>query len=143
MSKKLYSSIGTITKQEEITRADHIEGSTVMIFETRHPYYGYYGTTVPENPDASSLFLVTSLLHNDEEIFRAIQEVKKSFGDYFDAAPGHLSFNNKFYGVISVRCLAESNIPELVVDYFRTGDGIYCSRQTITRGCTYTYYKVF
>lgn len=114
MSNKLFSSIGTITKQEEITTADHIKDSSIMIFETRHPYYGYYGTTVPGNPDASSFFLVTRFQHNDEGIFRAIQEVRKSFDHYFDAVPGHISFSNKLYGVIRVRCLDESKIPALV-----------------------------
>lgn len=114
MSKNLLSSIGTVTKLEEITSADHISGANIMIFETQHPYYGYYGTTVPENPDTSSMFLVTRLQNNDEKIIRSIQKVKKTFPHKFDAVPGHISFNNKFYGVIRVRCIADKNIPELV-----------------------------
>lgn len=121
MSKNLLSSIGTITKDEEITTADHINGANIMIFETQHPYYGYYGTTVPENPDTTSLFLVTRLQHNDEKIIRSIQAVKKKINYKFDAVPGHISFNNKLYGVIRVRCVAEKNIPELVKLLSETG----------------------
>lgn len=132
MSKNLLSSIGTVTKLEEISSADYIDGANIMIFETQHPYYGYYGTTVPENPDTISLFLVTRLQHDDDKIIRSIQTVKKNFPHRFDAVPGHISFNNKLYGIIRVRCIAEKNIPELVRLLSDTGIEFIAPRKQAT-----------
>jgi len=114
MSKAKLSSRGTVTKKEQITSIDHIAGVGVMIFETQHPYYGYYGTTVPENPDTSSYFIVIRLQHNYEKIIRAIQTVKESFSTPFDAVPGQIAFNNKSYGIMRLKCIAEKHIPELI-----------------------------
>ncbi len=114
MNTAKLSSRGIVTKLEQITGINHIADVGVMIFETQHPYYGYYGTTVPENPDASSYFLVIRLQHNDEKIIRAIQTVKESFAIDFDAVPGRIAFNNKSYGIIRLKCIADKNISELI-----------------------------
>lgn len=114
MSKATFSSRGTVTKKEQITSASHLAEAGVMIFETQHPYYGYYGTTVPENPDTSSYFLVIRMQHTDERIIRAIQAVKESFTINFDAVPGRIAFNNKMHGAIRLKCIADKHIPELV-----------------------------
>ncbi|MDX2415729.1 MAG: hypothetical protein QNK33_11110 [Bacteroidales bacterium] len=114
MSNKRFLSIGTVTKIEEITSADHIKEAGVMIFETQHPYYGYYGTTVPDDPNASSYFIAIRSQHSDEIIMRAIKMVNNTFPDKFDAVPGRLSFNNKSYGAIRVKCITDENIPSFI-----------------------------
>ncbi len=121
MDKNLLSSLGKITKKEVLITADHIEGANIQIFETQHPYSGYYGTTVPELPVTSSFFLVTKFQHEDDRIIRAIQEVKKSADLKFDAVPGYLTFHNKLFAVIRIRCLAESKIPDIVKAFVKEG----------------------
>lgn len=121
MKKRLLPSIGTVTKKETLTVADHITGTGVWIMETPHPYSGYYGTTVPDNADALSYFLVTRHQHNDDRIIRAIQGVKKNNDYQFDGVPGHISFNNKMYGIIRLRCVAEKDIPGLIKAFHTEG----------------------
>jgi hypothetical protein len=121
MDTKTLSSIGKVTKKEVLITADHIDGSTIQIFETQHPYSGYYGTTVPDLPDTSSYFLVTKLQHEDDRIIRAIQGVKKSTDLKFDGVPGHISFHNKLFAVIRIRCISESKIPDIVKSFINEG----------------------
>lgn len=121
MHKSLLSSLAKVTKKEVLMIADHIDGANIQIFETQHPYSGYYGTTVPDLPERSSFFLVTRLQHEDDYIIRAIQKVKKSGDLGFDGVPGYLTFHNKLFAVIRIRCISESKIPDIVRGFEKEG----------------------
>jgi hypothetical protein len=121
MDKNLLSSLAKVTKKEVLIVADHIDGANIQIFETQHPYSGYYGTTVPDLPEKSSFFLVTKLQHEDDYIIRAIQKVKKSGDLGFDGVPGYLTFHNKLFAVIRIRCISESKIPDIVRGFEKEG----------------------
>lgn len=121
MDKTILSSIGKVTKKEVLISADHIEGANIQIYETQHPYSGYYGTTVPDLPEKSSYFLVTKVQYEDDRIIRAIQGVKKFTDLKFDGVPGYLTFHNKLFAVIRIRCIAESKIPEIVKAFVNEG----------------------
>lgn len=121
MDKNLFSSLARVTKKEVLIVADHIDGANVQIFETQHPYSGYYGTTVPDFLEKSSYFLATKVQHEDDRIIRAIQKVKKSSDLGFDGVPGYITFHNKLYSVIRIRCIFESKIPDIVRGFEKEG----------------------
>jgi hypothetical protein len=121
MSLRNLPSLGTVTKKERLTVADHFKGTSILILETLHPFSGYYGTTVPDNDDPMSIFLVTKHHYNEDKVIRFIQSVKKSFKIGFDAVPGQISWSNKTLGVIRVRCISQVHIGELIQEFKSVG----------------------
>lgn len=121
MGNRILPSLGSVTKKERLTVADHISDNSILILETEHPFAGYYGTTVPDSDDPRSLFLVTRHHYNDDKIIRAIQGVKKFFKHSFDGVPAFITYSNKSFPVIRIRCISHMLIPELVGAFKKEG----------------------
>lgn len=121
MGSKTFSSIGTVTKKEKLTVAEQIKATSSLILETLNPYSGYYGTTVPDNDDPISIFLVTKHIYNEDKVIRFIQNVKKTFKTSFDAVPGQITLSNKSMGIIRIRCISQTQIGELIEAFKKQG----------------------
>lgn len=121
MALRILPSIGTVTKKERLTVAEQLKSASALILETTHPYSGYYGTTVPDNDDPISIFLVTKHVYNEDKVIRFIQNVKKSFKFSFDGVPGQVSWSNKTLGIIRIRCISQVHIAELVEAFKKEG----------------------
>ena len=92
-----------------------------LILESLQPYPGYHGTTIPDMLEPESLFVVTKAAYSDEEIIRAIQQVKKKFTIPFDAAPGSILFQNKAVDIIRFKGLSYNMISEVVEHFTDAG----------------------
>jgi len=131
MEKRLLPSIGTVTKKELLAVTERVDDRSTLIFETEHPYSGYYGTTVPDKDDPKSLFIVTRHHYIDDKVIRSVREIKKYYSFAFDAVPGSITNNNKVYGVIRIKCLSHVRILELSSAFRKNGIEIM-SKQRIS-----------
>jgi len=118
MEKNKLLSIGSLTKKDWIILNDRIDDKSALVFISEYPYSGYYGTTVPDKKEPQSMYLVTYQDYTDDQIIRSIQAVKTHFEYAFDAVPGTISFLNKNFGIIRVRCVSYEHVP-LLIDAFR------------------------
>jgi len=121
MSLRNLCSLGSITKKEKLSTTDQVNDKSVLVFETGHPYSGYYGTTVPDSTEPMSLFLTTKHQYNDDKIIRAIQTVKTRLDYDFDAVPGSVTYGNRHLGIIRIRCLSYNHIAELAEEFRSEG----------------------
>ncbi len=131
MANRILNSLGTVTKKERLSVAEHISDSPALVLETERPYAGYYGTTVPESDNARSIFFVTRHHYNDDKIIRSIKSVKKSFKHSFDGVPGNISFGNKNYPVIRIRYISHTLLAELI-SAFRKENIEFMPRQKVS-----------
>ena len=72
MSEHIIETIGHVEKKETLKSI----GYSDLVLESEHPYPGYHGTTVPDQVNPKSLFLLTRTKYADELIIRAIKSVK-------------------------------------------------------------------
>jgi hypothetical protein len=114
MEIQTLSSIGVISKRENLASVEHETHSTALVLESLHPFPGYHGTTVPDRTDPKSLFLVTKNIYGDDRIIRSIKQVKKNFPHFFDGAPGLINLYNKPTGVIRLKYLPYNLVGELI-----------------------------
>jgi hypothetical protein len=121
MEKKVFSSIGKIIKKERLVVSDRSNDKSTLIFETEHPFAGYYGHSMPEKTDPNSLFLVTKHHYNDDRVLRAIRNIKKDINYCLDATPGIISFANKEEGAIRIRCISYTIVSELISSFNNEG----------------------
>ncbi len=113
MDLQMLSSIGTISKKENLASVEYQTNSTALILESLFPFPGYNETTVPDRTDPHALFFVTKLVYNDDKIIRAIRCVRQQTGLSFDGAPGHISLLNNPAGVIRIKNLTYENAAQL------------------------------
>lgn len=121
MEHQTLSSIGKISKKENVASVEHNTYSSALILESLFPFPGYNGTTVPDRTDPRALFLVTKTVYSDDRIIRAIRRIKETFSSYFDGAPGSLTLFNETAGVIRIKCLAYEQVGELVEAFEKEG----------------------
>ena len=81
MEHQALSSIGTISKKENLASVEHNTYSSALVLESLFPFPGYNGTTVPDRTDPRALFLITKAVHSDEKIIRAIKNIKQIIDD--------------------------------------------------------------
>lgn len=117
MEHQSLSSIGIISKKENLASVEHNTYTPALILESLYPFPGYNGTTVPDRTDPRALFLVTKSVYSDEKIIRAIKAIKAGFPMAFDAAPGNISLYNESVGAIRVKHLSYEEAG-LLVDAF-------------------------
>ena len=116
--KAILEIIGTIEKKETLVSVGYDE----MVLESLHPYPGYHGTTVPDNTNPKSAFLVTKGTYTDEEIVRATIKAKKNCPVYFDGSPGEVELFNERSACIRVKGLSNYKlIPEVLNAYKQVG----------------------
>jgi hypothetical protein len=114
MEIQTLTSIGVISKRENLASVEHETHSTALVLESLHPFPGYHGTTVPDRTDPKSLFLVTKNIYGDDRIIRSIKQVKNNFPHFFDGAPGLINLYNKPTGVIRLKYLPYNLVGELI-----------------------------
>lgn len=105
MGKRTIKTVGKLVKKERFRSVENETFSDKLILENMEPYPGYHGTTVPDNLEADSLFVITKMNYNDERMIRAIQNVKKKFEHKFDGAPGTVRYQNKYYHFLRFKFL--------------------------------------
>ncbi|MDP3445591.1 MAG: hypothetical protein Q8T08_22245, partial [Ignavibacteria bacterium] len=127
MEQKTLTSIGLISKKENLASVEHNTNTNVLVLESLFPFPGYNGTTVPDRTDPRSLFLVTKINYSDDKIIRAIQKVKQHFSESFDGTPGSVHLFNKLTGAIRIKYLPYEKVGELVekfqdegIDFIKT-----------------------
>lgn len=120
----IIETIGTISKKETLASLEDEFSNKYLVLENLHPFPGYYHKTVPDtkhlNPE--SIYIVTKKGYNDEKIFRATNEVKKSFGDGFCAASGKITVFNVGRPCIRIKQLSDyKSLPRLLTEYTKQG----------------------
>ena len=120
MNKDTLTTVGTITKKEQLRSVD-LEKCKSLLLETSNPFPGYHGHNLPGNDIPESLFLITKTNYTDEEIIRAIQAIKQGACPEFDATPCTILLqNNASYG-IRFKHLSYEEVPEVVKLYGEQG----------------------
>jgi hypothetical protein len=120
-NKNILEAVGTITKKEILATIEH-DTNKALVLETIKPYPGYHGTTIPDQLNPISIFLVTDKKYSGENVIRATMEVKKEFDTTFDAVPGLITVFNTLTPCIRIKDLASyEKIGELVTLYRKHG----------------------
>lgn len=114
MSTEILKSIGYVAKKEDLASVEYDTKSSALVMESLFPFPGYNGTTVPDRTDPRSLFFVTEKEYKDDEIIRAIRNVKKDFSHHFDGTPGIIELYNIPSKVVRIKYLAYDKINSLV-----------------------------
>lgn len=120
-TEKIFETLGSITKKETLATIEH-DTVNALVLETRKPYPGYHGTTIPDHLKPLSLFLVTDKKYSGEHIIRATMAVKKNYPDHFDATPGLVAVFNALTPCIRIKDMASYvNIQALIGAYRKAG----------------------
>ncbi len=120
-SKNILETVGTITKKEILSAVEH-DTAKALVLETIKPYPGYHGTTIPEQLNPISLFLVTDKKYSGEAVIRATMSVKQEFEPFFDAVPGQITVFNALTPCIRIKDLRHyEKIHELITLYRKHG----------------------
>ncbi len=121
MSNDIIRSVGTIVKKEKLASIENATNSKVLILESLLPYPGYHGTTIPDKLEPESLFAVTKVVYQDEQIIRAIQKVKKMHKVTFDAVPGTIFLKNNPVNIIRFKDVGYNMISEIIKYFMDAG----------------------
>ncbi len=130
MSLRNIQTIGTVIKKEKLASVESATSSQALILESLQPFPGYHGTTIPDQLDPDSLFAVTSVMHNDERILRAIQAVKKQYHKSFNATPGTIALQNKQVNVIRFKSVSYHAISEIIQHFKEAGIDFLKAKKT-------------
>jgi len=114
-------SVGTIIKKEKLASVVSETNSKALILESLLPYPGYHGTTIPDQLEPESLFVVTKKEYSDETIIRSIQKVKQKTKVSFDAVPGSIYLKNNLVNIIRFKNLQYNLISEIIEHFIDAG----------------------
>ena len=117
MNRKI-ETVGTITKRETLASIEH-DTDKALVLETVKPYPGYHGTTIPDQLNPRSLFLVTNKKYSGEQIIRATMAIKKDYGQPFDAVPGQITVFNTLTPCIRVKDMKQYGLIDELVKLYR------------------------
>lgn len=115
---KRFDTVGTITKKETLASVEH-DTDKAMVLETLKPYPGYHGTTIPDQLNPRSLFLVTSKKYSGEQIIRATMAIKKDYDQPFDAVPGQITVFNTLTPCIRIKDMKQYELIDELVKLYR------------------------
>ena len=101
----IIKSIGSIIKEEVLVNVDNKILPNTLVIESLHPFPGYHGSNLPENPLPNSIYLVTDKKYDGEDIFRAVKKIKKSIHYTFNASVGHTVILSETLHFIRIRNL--------------------------------------
>ncbi|MCB0824062.1 MAG: hypothetical protein KDC09_15300 [Bacteroidales bacterium] len=121
---KTIETFGTIMKKEILASLEEEFCAGALVLESKFPFPGYYHDTIPDKKvlNPGSIFLVTKIQHQEEDIMRTNHEVKKIFKKKFDATVGQVVVFNETRPCIRVKFLDDYNfVPELVELYKQSG----------------------
>lgn len=118
MNEHIIETIGHVEKRETLKSI----GYSDLVLESEHPYPGYHGTTVPDQVNPKSLFLLTKTRYADEFIIRAIKSVKKKHRFTFDGTPGKVFYQNSMVPCIRLKDLDNyQQVPEILKAFKEEG----------------------
>nr|NQU89903.1 hypothetical protein [Bacteroidota bacterium] len=115
---KLFETVGTISKKETLASIEY-DTDKALVLETLKPYPGYHGTTIPDQLNPISLFLVTGKKYSGEKVIRATMAVKQKFESNFDATPGEITVFNTLTPCIRIKDLESYNEIENLIKHYR------------------------
>ena len=114
----IIETIGKIEKKETIVSVENDD----MVLESLHPFPGYHGTTIPDQTNPKSIFLVMKSKESDEDVIRKTVTVREKFSSKFDASPGIITVFNKLEPCIRIKDLENyALISELISLYKEQG----------------------
>ncbi len=114
----IIETIGTIQKIETLISVDFED----LVLESLHPFPGYHGTTIPDQTNPKSIFLVMRSKETDEEVIRKTIKVREKFSSKFDASPGNIMVFNQLEPCIRIKDLENyALIGELIALYKEQG----------------------
>ena len=116
---RVLETVGTITKRETLSSIEH-DTNKALVLETKKPYPGYHGTTIPDQLNPMSLFFVTDKKYTGEKIIRATMAVKKEFDETFDAVPGLITVFNELTPCIRIKDLNSYDKVSQLIKLYRT-----------------------
>jgi len=123
---EIIETIGSIEKKEIIESLNFDD----LVLESLHPFPGYHGTSVPDQTNPKSVFLVLRNNYPEEDIIRAILKIKQKLPTYFDASPGTITIFNQVEPCIRVKELDNYTfIPELLSQFKSEGFAFMKSRK--------------
>lgn len=118
MKTNIIETIGHVEKKEILKSIGYED----LVLESEHPYPGYHGTTVPDQDNPKSLFLLTRTKYTEEFIIRSIKAVKAKHKYTFDGSPGKVFFQNSMAQCIRIRDLdSYEKIPEILKAFKEEG----------------------
>ena len=115
MEKHIIETIGHVEKRETLKSI----GYSDMVLESLHPYPGYHGTTVPDQDNPKSLFLLTRTKYTDEYLIRATKAIKKKYKFSFDGSPGKVFFQNAMAPCIRIKDVENYELIPQILEAFR------------------------
>lgn len=121
MGNSIFNTFGTITKREQLSSVENETNSNSLVLENHAPFPGYHGLTVPDSLEPDSLFVITKLMHKEQVVIRAIQEVKKRLSFDFDATPGYLTLQNETRNFIRFKGLKYVLVGEVLDEFVKQG----------------------
>ncbi len=111
MAQQIIETIGHIEKKETLQSI----GYKYLVLESEHPFPGYHGTTVPDQDNPKSLFLLTKTKYTDEFIIRSIKAVKTKHKITFDGTPAKVFFKTSMVQSIRIKGLENYEmVPEIL-----------------------------
>ncbi len=128
-AKQQFDTVGYIIKKEIIASIEH-DTENALVLETKKPYPGYHGTTIPDHLNPLSLFMVTDKKYTGEHVIRATTAVKVNYPEHFDAVPGMVTLFNMLTPCIRIKDMRSyKNINLLVAAYRKNGIGFMKDRK--------------
>jgi hypothetical protein len=118
MKEFIIETFGHVEKRETLKSI----GYSDLVLESEHPFPGYHGTTVPDQDNPRSLFLLTRTKYTDEFLIRAIKDVKKKYNFDFDGTPGKVFYVNRMVTCIRIKNLDNYKlVPEFLKAFKEEG----------------------
>jgi len=118
MSQRIIETIGHVEKKENLKSLGYGD----MVLESEHPFPGYHGTTVPDQDNPKSLFLLTKTKYPEEFIIRSIKSIKKKHKFAFDGSPSRVFFQNSMAHAIRIRDLDNyEKVPDILKSFKEEG----------------------
>lgn len=111
MEKRIIETIGHVEKKETLKSLGYKD----MVLESEHPFPGYHGTTVPDQDNPKSLFLLTKTRYTEEFVVRSVKAVKKKHKFTFDGSPARVFFQNTMAHAIRIKDLdSYEKVPKIL-----------------------------
>lgn len=123
MSQIIIQTVGTLSKKETLSSVENEMNYNILMLESKQPFPGYHGTTVPELLEPVSLFALTTGTFSNEFIVRSVHEIKKSGNYSFSATPATIQFKNGLAEVIRFKGLGYGEVAEVISKFVAAGIG--------------------
>ncbi len=121
MSQSIIQTVGTLIKKETLSSVQDEMNCNILMLESRQPFPGYHGSTVPDLQEPDSLFALTSGEFNSEFIIRTVHDVNKEVAFGFSATPGTIQFKNGLAEVIRFKGLSYDKVGEVIAKFSAAG----------------------